>query len=269
MSLSIGEEVRWKGFTKSPPLGMPYVISMITGACLVSHLAIGHLYTALHAACASAVARVVEANGVDVSYVDLSDDEREDALAQHEVDILVSAWMPHDQDLLRDGREAIGDLYQPQLVLSSLQGSDQNAYTRIITTENCLSYVTRAQKERSHLQELPIETVGEGALIDRLQQAKEKQENPLVAVWQPHAVFHQNMLEPLEGGDLLNGQSISAQIILRDGLRDDVDEDLLDEMSIMMLGTRVMNALDYSVTIDGQDPEEAAEAWQRGRLLPR
>lgn len=236
----------------------------------MSHLAIGHLYTALHAACASAVARVVEANGVDVSYVDLSADEREEALERHDIDILVSAWMPHDNDLLCHGRETIGDLYQPQLILSALQSEKKGSpYTSIVTTADCLPYVQSAQKKRLSLQELSVETVGEGALIERLHQAQEKKENPLVAVWQPHAVFHQNMLEPLPDGDLLDGQSMSAQIMLRDGLRDDVDEDLLDEMSIMMLGTRVMNALDHAVSVQGKDPEAAAEAWQRGRLLPR
>ncbi|GBQ04868.1 hypothetical protein AA15669_0191 [Saccharibacter floricola DSM 15669] len=242
---------------------------MVVGAFLMSHLAIGHLYTALHAACASAVARVVEANGVDVSYVDLSADEREEALARHDIDILVSAWMPQDEGLVHKGRETIGDLYQPQLALSVLKDAKDGAYTSFIVTEESLSYVKAAQEQHQALKDLAVETIGEGALLDRVQQAHERGENPVFAVWQPHAAFHDGSLVELPDSNLLQGQSVSAQIILRDGLRDEVDEDLLDEMSIMMLGTRVMNALDYAVSVQGKDPEEAAEAWQRGRLLPR
>ncbi|MXV44485.1 hypothetical protein GS501_05410 [Saccharibacter sp. 17.LH.SD] len=239
----------------------------------MTQLAIGHLYTALHAACASAVARVIEANGFDVSYVDLSVEEREEALANHEIDILVSAWMPRDHALISDEREAIGDLYQPQPTLAVLKdqaaGWDHAQTTIILTTEEARPWAEKYKASQASLQKISLEVVGESALIARVGQAASSGEKPLCALWQPHAIFHTDKLAILPETEALEKQSLSAQMVLRDGLRAEIDEDLLDELSIMMLGNRVMNALDYAVSVEEEDPEAAAEAWQRGRLLPR
>ncbi|TPW34733.1 glycine betaine ABC transporter substrate-binding protein [Oecophyllibacter saccharovorans] len=244
----------------------------------MSHLAIGHLYTALHAACASAVARVVEANGVDVSFIDLGSDEREDALESQEVDLLVSFWTPQDQPLERAGREVIGQLYQPQPTLarrkkegsSSPENWPQEGYSVFLVAEDLLPLAQKIQQAQPELAQLPLEKVGEGALFERVQGAGQAgEENPLVLAWQPHAVFHGDLLEILPDPQNLLGSPQEARMLLRAGLREEMDEDLLDELSGMMLGNRVMSALDYAVSIEGVDPDEAAEAWQRGRLLGR
>lgn len=86
---------------------------------------------------------------------------------------------------------------------------------------------------------------------------------------QPHAVFHTDLLTVIEDPAHLLGGEMSARMIMREDVARQADSDLLDELSEMMLGNRVMSALDYVISVEGQDPEGAAEAWQRGRLIGR
>lgn len=241
----------------------------------MSYLTIGHLYTALHAACASGVARVIEANGEAVAYADLGPDERLQALDDGEIDILVSAWFPQDDAILARGHEVIGSLYHPELNFSALKKAGKGAgwkvgdFTSLLMTEDARPYVEKMSERYPGLKDLSHDVVTVEDVMPRLQQAETAGECPLVAIWQPHAIFHTDMLEILPDGDLLSGQVQTARLVLRKGLRDEVDEDMLDELSIMMLSNKVMSALDHAVSIDGMGPEEAAESWQRGRLIPR
>lgn len=241
----------------------------------MSYLTIGHLYTALHAACASGVARVVEANGEAVAYADMGADERLQALDDGEIDILVSAWFPQDDEMLSHGHEVIGSLYHPELKFSALKKAGRGAgwqasdFTSLLTTEAARPHVEKMSEQHPGLKELPLDVVAVEEVLPRLQQAEQAGQCPLVAIWQPHAVFHTDTLEILPEGDLLAGQVQTARLVLRKGLRGEVDEDMLDELSIMMLSNKVMSALDYAVSVDGMGPEEAAESWQRGRLIPR
>ncbi|QHI95604.1 hypothetical protein GT348_04375 [Aristophania vespae] len=241
----------------------------------MSHLSIGHLYTALHAACASAVARIIEAHGLEVSYVDLSEDERQEALENAEIDLLISAWTPRDNALGEGGGEFFGDVYRPKAVFAALERhkteSKWNAsdFSKIIVTNEALEQAKTAFSSRDDLKALPLEVIGEGALIEKVQQAQNDHQNPLIITWQPHAIFHTDLLKILPDDTSLLGEELKAQFVLRAGIRQNMDDDLFHELSGMMLGNRVMSALDYAISVDGTDPESAAESWQRGRLIGR
>ncbi|MBN3867644.1 glycine betaine ABC transporter substrate-binding protein [Gluconobacter kondonii] len=241
----------------------------------MTQMTIGHLYTSLHAGCASAVARVLEAYEVEVEYVDLDPDDVEDALEQGEVDLLVSAWFPRDEHLAGPGLRVLGDLYQPVVsfaaltplgAVGTLTATDVD---RIIVADDSRQALEEALKQLPALSVLSIESIGEGALIERLEKARDAGEKPLVVATQPHAVFHTDLLTVLEDPSRLLGGEMSARMILREDVARQTDSDLLDELSEMMLGNKVMSALDYVISVDGQDPEGAAEAWQRGRLIGR
>ncbi|MDF7674825.1 glycine betaine ABC transporter substrate-binding protein [Acetobacteraceae bacterium ESL0709] len=241
----------------------------------MSHLSIGHLYTALHGACASAVARIIEAHGVDVSYVDLAMEDRQEALETAEIDLLVSAWMPRDSNVLVEGGEVFGDIYRPQAAFAALTGKKipsgwmGKEFSRIIASEEAQELVQSARVARSDLGALPLEILGDAALFGHVQKASQDGDNPLIIAWQPHAVFHTDWLQMLPDDAGLLGGELKAQFVLRSGVRQQMDDDLYDELAGMMLGNRVMSALDYAVSVDGLDPESAAESWQRGRLIGR
>lgn len=241
----------------------------------MTQMTIGHLYTSLHAGCASAVARVLEAHEVDVEFVDLDPEDVAEAMEQGEVDLLVSAWFPRDEKFAGPSFRVIGDLYQPQIAFAALRAlGPVNALTsadvdRVIVAEDSREILEKALKQLPALSSLPLEVVGEAALIGRLEKAQADGESPLVVATQPHAVFHTALLTLVEDPDKLLGGEMSARMVLREDVARKADTDLLDELSEMMLGNKVMSALDYNIGVEGQDPDDAAEAWQRGRLIPR
>ncbi|EHH69435.1 hypothetical protein GMO_07420 [Gluconobacter morbifer G707] len=238
-------------------------------------MTIGHLYTSLHAGCASAVARVLEAHEVEVEYIDLDPEDMADVMEAGEVDLLVSAWFPRDEKLAVPGTRMIGDLYQPVVSFAALSPLGEvttltaSDVDRIIVAEDSWVAFEKAQGRLPALSGLPVEITGEAALIERLEKAQENGEKPLVVATQPHAVFHVPLLTVLDDPERLLGGEMSARMILREAVARAADTDLLDELSEMMLGNKVMSALDYCIAVEGQDPEEAAEAWQRGRLIGR
>lgn len=48
-----------------------------------------------------------------------------------------------------------------------------------------------------------------------------------------------------------------------------MEQDLLDELDELMLSAKIISAMDYAMRVEGMTADEAAEAWQRGKLLPR
>nr|WP_294915426.1 glycine betaine ABC transporter substrate-binding protein [uncultured Neokomagataea sp.] len=241
----------------------------------MTQMIIGHLYTALHAGCASAVARVLEAHDVEVDFLDLDPDDISETLESGEVDLLVSAWFPRDEGIVPAGARVIGNLYQPRATFAALSAlGPVNTLSaahveRLIVAEEARDALDGALKRLPALSSLPLEVVGEAALLGRLEKAKASGEKVLVAAMQPHAVFHSNIVTLVDDPEELLGGELSARMILTGPAAARADSDLIDELSEMMLGNKVMSALDYAIGVEEQDPEEAAESWQRGRLIPR
>lgn len=241
----------------------------------MTQMIIGHLYTALHAGCASAVARVLEAHDVEVDFLDLDPDDVSETLENGEVDLLVSAWFPRDAALVPAGARVLGDLYQPRATfvalepLGAVNTLNAEQVERLIVAEDVREALDGALKRLPALSSLPIEVVGEAALLARLEKAKANGEKVLAVAMQPHAVFHGSMVSLVDDPDELLGGELSARMVLMGPASARADSDLIDELSEMMLGNKVMSALDYAIGVEEQDPEEAAESWQRGRLIPR
>ncbi|WP_048848091.1 glycine betaine ABC transporter substrate-binding protein [Tanticharoenia sakaeratensis] len=246
----------------------------------MTEMTIGHLRTGCDAGCASAVARVLEAHEVEVAFLDLDRDERAAALAAGRVDLLVSAWMPRDLGLAGSGARVIGGLYRPSYVwaftgaLPAGQALLSHAGTldvaRIITTpdlEERLSALLGTDAVGGC--RASVELCEPDALHDRVRHAVAQGERAIVAVEQPHAIFHDAGFSVLEDPAGALGGEMEARMILGPEAARECEPDLLDELDEMMLGNKVMSALDHAITVDDMDPEDAAEAWQRGRLLPR
>lgn len=59
------------------------------------------------------MARVLDAHEVEVEFVDAERDELPGLLDEGAVDLLVSAWLPRDADLVQHGMRVLGTLYRP------------------------------------------------------------------------------------------------------------------------------------------------------------
>jgi len=244
----------------------------------MTEITLGHLRDSLHAGCAAAVARVLDAHEVGVSFFDLDRAEVAAAMASGEVDLLVSAWMPGPDDaLVSPSTRVIGELYKPIYVwaltwdhgAASIADVPKLGADRLITTPELAPVFDAVKAGALGGCNFAVEFCDDDAVYERVRRAIGQGERAIVALEQPHAVFHTEGLTVLDDPAHVLGRERSARIVLRESVAACADPDMLDELDEMMLGNKVMSALDHAIRVEGTDPEEAAEAWQRGRLLPR
>lgn len=234
---------------------------------------LGHLRNALHAGCASVVARVLDAHEVDLEFIDLDQGDIPELLKKGRLDLLVSAWMPRDEAYLHLGARILGTLYRPQLTLASYDASltyadlPRQKIHRLYVPERFESQARALMKDLVKNVDIAVKVCDEEALCATVRAARQEGEPFLVLLNQPHALFHEDTFMPVSGAPLF--EAFDACLLLRERMADILDQDLLVELSEMVLGNKIVSAIDHAIQVDRMDPEEAAEAWQRGRLVSR
>ncbi len=259
-----------------------------------SSLILGHLGTLQHEAAAAAVLRVLEAHDLEVETVATADP---DALVRRaedgRIDLLATAWLPDLDVLLRErlvDRQRMdvlgGVLYRPFLLWAVPATLDLPELGAIA---DLLRPVVAARLEqaialprRLHAQAVRVaECYGIEAAGYRLEVLDDEEafahadavlgagRAAVLPLWQPHALAHGGRLRALADPQGALGGPQEARLLLRTGLRDTLDPDLLDELDELTLGNPVVSALEHAMRRDGMSADEAAEAWQRGRLTPR
>lgn len=236
-------------------------------------ISLGYLGTALHAGCASAVARVLDAHEVEVDFVDADERELPSMLEEGAIDLLVSAWLPRDAALLQHGMRVLGTLYRPNYCWASFNGLSPIAALNAQDVDLVVAGRSDAERMKALLAQTPgldgvsVEICDDAGLHAFVHTAHEEGRRVLVFLAQPHALFNHEAFQPVQDPRL--SEEMEASLLVREAVAACADQDMLDELSEMTLGNKVMSALDYAIQIDGMDPEEAAEAWQRGRLVAR
>ncbi|GAA4483950.1 glycine betaine ABC transporter substrate-binding protein [Gluconacetobacter asukensis] len=247
---------------------------------------LGHPETILHAAAAAAVVRVLEAYDLEVEYVTGSQDELTAAMKAGGIDLFVSAWLPDVDARWLDpslGMDVLGELYKPVFgwfmpegcapdvaSIADLGRDDGVVNRNIVAPESALERVrlgvgAYGLTERG----FTIEARPDEEAYQHAAKAIEAGEASILPLWQPHFLHHGGRLRPLEDPrNVLAGEQ-AARMLVRREARAELDSDLLDELDELMLGHKVVSALEYAVRCDGMSTDEAAEAWQRGKLLPR
>ncbi|WP_240993517.1 glycine betaine ABC transporter substrate-binding protein [Asaia bogorensis] len=236
-------------------------------------ISLGYLGTALHAGCASAVARVLDAHEVEVDFVDADASELPSMLEAGAIDLLVSAWLPRDAALVQHGMRVLGTLYRPYYCWASFDDLPEVASL----DARDVDLVIAARSDAGQMNALLAQTPGLDGVATELCDdeelhavvcgLREEGRKALVFLAQPHALFNHEAFGPVQDPRL--GVEMEACMLVREAVAACADQDMLDELSEMTLGNKVMSALDHAIQIDGMDPEEAAEAWQRGRLVSR
>ncbi len=91
----------------------------------------------------------------------------------------------------------------------------------------------------------------------------------VVPMCRPHALLHASALRPLEDPLGALGPEQQASLLIRLDLQETLDSDLTDELEALTLGNRVVSAMAHAMRIEAMSAEQAADAWQRGKLTPR
>ncbi len=261
---------------------------------VTSSLTLGHLDTPQHQAAAAAVLRVLEAHDLEVERVAAAD---RDALVRQaedgRIDLLATAWLPDlDADLAqrlvdRGRMEALGGvLYRPFLVWAvpaALDLPGLHAIADLLRPEIAARLdrtIVLPRRLAPHAARVAaaynIEAAGyrldvldDEAAYAHAEAALDAGRAAVLPLWQPHALAHGGRLRALADPRGVLGGPQEARLLLRAGLRATLDPDLLDELDELTLGNPVVSALEHAMRRDGMSADQAAEAWQRGRLTPR
>ncbi len=241
---------------------------------------LGYADTLVHEASAAAVARVLEAHDLEVEYVPCEPAALPGLIEEGAIDLLATAWLPAtDLRLLASGRmQPLGLLYRPSFVwcvaggeVATIEGlATASGFDRRILVEAGTPLAALSERALDacglRRQGYAVEAVTAAAALAWAEEAVPAR---IVPLSQPHALMHAQLLRPLlDPGGVLGGEQ-EARLLLRADLRGTLDADLTDELDELTLGNKVVSALAHAMRSGGMSAEEAAEAWQRGRLSPR
>ncbi|RBM09135.1 glycine betaine ABC transporter substrate-binding protein [Novacetimonas cocois] len=253
----------------------------------MTSVTLGHLDETLHEATAAAVARVLEAYELEIEYVPGTRDALMGHMRNGDIDLFVSAWLPDVDGAYLDsslGMEPLGDLYRPEFgwylptsaatgltSIAELASEVHDVNREIVAAQSTLDRVrqgvvaynltehgfTIAARPDEEAMEYAIQAVGTG-------------DPAILALWQPNFLHYGSTnLTSLADPKGALGPAQTARMLVRSAVRPDLDSDMLDELDELTLGNKVVSALDHAMRMDGMSADAAAEAWQRGKLLPR
>ena len=238
----------------------------------------------LHEASAAAVARVLEAHELEVEYVPIAPDALPGALAGSDeggsIDLFAAAWLPlTDAAMVASGHmEPLGLLYRPAFIWTAADNNLANIGDivaaasldrRICVSSTGPAALLAARALKAYGLDAAgfvLEQVSDDAALEWAEAADPTR---IVPLCRPHALLHRSGLHALEDPLAALGPEQEARLLIRHDLRDILDSDLIDELDELTLGNKVVSAMAYAMRVEGMSAEEAADAWQRGKLTPR
>ena len=246
----------------------------------MQRIRLGYLDASLHEASAAAVARVLEAHDLEVETIPLAADAREAALAADEIDLFASAWLPlTDAALLACGRmEPLGLLYRPAFIWSVAVDGPVGIADLLGTPGLDRRIVVPASGPTAELAHHVLRAYGLDVAGFHIETAPEAEAiawaeagdpSRIVPLCRPHDLLHPEARRELQDPLDALGPPQEARLLLRIDLRETLDSDLLDELDELTLGNKVVSAMAHAMRHGGMRAEEAADAWQRGKLTPR
>ncbi len=249
----------------------------------MTSLTLAYPDSTIHEATAATIIRVLEANDIEPEIVTGPKQALADLLRKGEIDIYVAAWLPEeDANLLSPGTTQLGKLFRPEACccisdenspltsLGALAQAGQDV-SRVIVTPQFLAKRMEHVLAAYALADagFTLDILPDEEALARLNAALGAQPSSIMPLFQPCFLFHQGGLRILDDPKKAMGEEQEATLLLRSGLREELETDLLDELDELMLSAKIISAMDYAMRVEGMSADEAAEAWQRGKLLPR
>lgn len=249
-------------------------------------LTLGFFDTPVHEAAAAVVLRVLEAHGVmDIELITGESVALFQEIRSGKIDVFATVWSPDvHQDLLgsASSMKAIGNVYQPSLFLAL-----PNQFKGQVTSIDQLGVISELDREvivsetiydRLYLVFKTYGLIDAGYSLkavrdeDAISQYKDiisSQQGKVIALYSPSFIEDSVMIYKLQDPKNLLDKQQKAVILIKKDLIDSLGADLIDELEEMTLGNQVIKLMEQAIRVDGMDAHEAAEAWQRGKLVVR
>lgn len=240
----------------------------------------------VHEAAAAAVLRVLEAHGVmDIELITGESEVISQELCDGDIDIFTTLWVPNvHQDLLNSASpmQAIGGLYQPSLFIALPNKFKENIASieqlaqqpeidrQVMIPESIYARMEVAFKEYGLLEAgYSLQSVSDEEAISYYRNSMTSQDGKIIALYSPSFFEDSDLIYKLQDSKNLLDKEQKAVILIKKELVRSLDADLIDELEEMTLGNQVMKLMEQAMRVEGMDAHEAAEAWQRGKLVVR
>ncbi|QNT77631.1 type 2 periplasmic-binding domain-containing protein [Entomobacter blattae] len=238
---------------------------------------LGYINTLRHELNAAVILRVLDAYGIDTDLTTGEGRELASMFAKGELDMVVSLWLPdYDAALfpIADS-ELIGDLYTSSLCIAGPNTGGVENCKALMGLQNAKLYVADGYRQwvghfLDRYELLPSQ-------IELLSLPEQDEQFSTRIGKEAHSYYcwpEGSFLASLAGKALADPLRVlpvsqKAQLLIHRSSRKNFDSDLFDELEGLLLGQKVLFALEEAVIQKGMTPAEAAEAWQRGRLIGR
>ena len=250
---------------------------------MTTTLTLAHPENTIHEATAAAIIRVIEAHDIEPEVTIGPKDILGQMLSDGEIDLYISVWLPGADDaLITNGVTQLGNLFQPgtrcYLPESNSGFASLNELTekeipfsRTIIVQDSLRQQAEKIITAYNLNEVgfTLQSMPDDQALSALADALDNNTASLMILTDPCFLLHQASLSSLDEPKNVLPQNKAAHMLLRPGLAEEMDIDLRDELDELMLSTKIISAMDYAMRTEGLSADEAAEAWQRGKLIPR
>ncbi|WP_068983394.1 glycine betaine ABC transporter substrate-binding protein [Lysinibacillus xylanilyticus] len=221
------------------------------------------------------VGQVLEDLGYDVTLTPLDNGIMWEALANGEVDGMVSAWLPQTHaPQVEKYKEKIVDLgenltgakiglvvpsYMDVNSIEDLTNEANKTITGIEPGANMTATTENAYKEYSNLKGWNVLTSSAGAMTAALSQAIEKKEEIIVTGWSPHWKFNAFDLKYLDDPKGIYGAEEYIGTFARKGLKED-DPEAYSVLDNFHWTAEDIESVMFDI-MEGTDPKEAAKKW--------
>ncbi len=221
------------------------------------------------------IGKVLENLGYEVTLTPLDNAVMWQAVASGNADAMVAAWLPetHAPQLEEYGDQmvnlgvnlegAVLGLVVPEYMdadsIADLSDEAEKAITGIEPGSGIVTATQTALEVYPNLSDWEIKTSSSGAMAIELGQAISNEEEIVITGWSPHWMFATYDLKYLEDPEGAFGGAETINTMAREGLEEDMPEayQVLDQFN---WSSEEVESL-MLVISEGEDPEDAAEAW--------
>ncbi|SIO09671.1 glycine betaine/proline transport system substrate-binding protein [Carnobacterium alterfunditum] len=221
------------------------------------------------------IGKVLENLGYNVTLTPLDNAVMWQAVSSGNADAMVAAWLPetHSSQLEEYGDQLVNlgvnlegakvGLVVPEYMdadsIADLSDEAGKSITGIEPGAGIVAATETALETYPNLSDWELKTSSSGAMAIELGQAIKNEEEIIITGWSPHWMFATYDLKYLEDPEGTFGDAETINTMARKGLEEDLPEayQVLDqfnwtseELEILMLAIS-----------EGEDPEDAAEAW--------
>lgn len=247
---------------------------------------LGFFDSPIHEATAAVITRVLEAHGImDIDFITGEKEALIQGLKAGDFDLFVTLWLPDiHAGIMKENPnlKAIGTLYQPSLCLVLPKGFEG----QLISIEQLKDSVTigRQVKVSEILHDAASQlftayglfeagyellSVSDEEAFQWGQETLDSQTANLLVLADPSILLdRQDYYRVQDPKGILNKEQ-RASIILNMQHADRLGVDVVDELEGMVVGNQIVRYLEQAVRMDHMDADEAAETWQRGKLVVR